>query len=55
MNLCTKQKETHIENKFMVTMYKTERDSHRKQIYGYQRGRGEEGQIRNRYKLLYIK
>ena len=37
------------------SMYKTERDSHRKQIYGYQRGRGEEGQIRNRYKLLYIK
>ena len=37
------------------SMYKTERHSHRKQIYGYQRGRGEEGQIRNRYKLLYIK
>ena len=37
------------------SMYKTEKDSQRKQIYAYQRGRGEEGQIRNRYKLLYIK
>ena len=29
------------------SIYKTERDSHRKQTYGYQRGAGEEGHIRN--------
>ena len=29
------------------SIYKTERDSHRKKTYDYQRGGGEEGQIRN--------
>ena len=40
-------------------IYKTERDSHRKQTYGYQRGKGEEGvnwEIWiDIYTLLYIK